>query len=83
MILTRCKQGYRSGAGGQDGRSVFYPIDKIKIAEFNYAYTITEDTGTNVPSDVLHHPVKKRNSSGGFWNKFPTFSNSIFLKGLN
>ncbi|UOG33914.1 TIGR04388 family protein [Leptospira noguchii] len=74
-------KGYRSGAGGQDGRSVFYPIDKIKIAEFNYAYTITEDTGTNVPSDGTSSPgLRKRNSSGGFWNKFSNIFKFDFFK---
>ncbi|WP_426580406.1 TIGR04388 family protein [Leptospira interrogans serovar Szwajizak] len=62
-------KGYRSGSGGQDGRAVFYPIDKIKIAEFNYAYTITEDTGTSSPSGGSSGS-RKRSSSSSIWNKF-------------
>ncbi|MGJ4719342.1 hypothetical protein ACQV5I_20080, partial [Leptospira interrogans] len=74
-------KGYRSGSGGQDGRAVFYPIDKIKIAEFNYAYTITEDTGASAPSSGVSSPgSRKRNSSGGFWNKFSNIFKFDFFK---
>ncbi|OAM73886.1 hypothetical protein A1343_09190 [Leptospira interrogans serovar Bataviae] len=74
-------KGYRSGSGGQDGRAVFYPIDKIKIAEFNYAYTIVEDTGASAPSSGVSSPgSRKRNSSGGFWNKFSNIFKFDFFK---
>ncbi|WP_061286566.1 hypothetical protein, partial [Leptospira interrogans] len=74
-------KGYRSGAGGQDGRAVFYPIDKIKIAEFNYAYTIVEDNGASSPSNGISSPgSRKRNSSSGFWNKFSNVFKFDFFK---
>uniref|UniRef100_UPI00046C6671 polymorphic toxin-type HINT domain-containing protein n=1 Tax=Leptospira kirschneri TaxID=29507 RepID=UPI00046C6671 len=74
-------KGYGSKSGGQDGRAVFYPIDKIKIAEFNYAYTIVEDTGTNAPFNGTSSPgSRKRNSSGGFWNKFSNIFKFDFFK---
>ncbi|EMY22818.1 intein C-terminal splicing domain protein [Leptospira interrogans serovar Australis str. 200703203] len=72
---------YGSGAGGQDGRAVFYPIDKIKIAEFNYAYTIVEDTGANTPTNGISSPgSRKRNSASGFWNKFTNIFKFDFFK---
>ncbi|MCH1913223.1 TIGR04388 family protein [Leptospira noguchii] len=73
-------KGYRSGAGGQDGRSVFYPIDKLNVAQFNYAYTITEDTGTNSPSGGSSSGSRRRSSSGGFWNKFSNMFKFDFFK---
>ncbi|WP_420890374.1 polymorphic toxin-type HINT domain-containing protein [Leptospira noguchii] len=63
-------KGYKSGAGGQDGRAVFYPIDKLRIAELNYGYSITEDTGTNIPSGGGSSSLRRRSSSSGIWNKF-------------
>ncbi|UOG33919.1 TIGR04388 family protein [Leptospira noguchii] len=62
-------KGYKSGAGGQDGRAVFYPIDKIKIGEFNYGYSITEDTGTSSPSGGSSG-LRRRSSSSSIWNRF-------------
>ncbi|EMO67151.1 toxin HINT domain protein, partial [Leptospira kirschneri str. 200803703] len=74
-------KGYRSGAGGQDGRAVFYPIDKLNVAQFNYAYTIVEDTGTNTPSgNGSSSGSRRRNSSGGFWNKFSNIFKFDFFK---
>lgn len=62
-------KGYRSGSGGQDGRAVFYPIDKLNVAQFNYAYTIVEDTGTSSPSGGSSGS-RRRSSSSSIWNKF-------------
>ncbi|EMN03628.1 intein N-terminal splicing domain protein, partial [Leptospira kirschneri serovar Bim str. 1051] len=62
-------KGYKSGAGGQDGRAVFYPIDKLKIAELNYGYSITEDTGTSSPSSGSSG-LRRRSSSSSIWNRF-------------
>ncbi|TGL73785.1 TIGR04388 family protein [Leptospira yasudae] len=76
-------KGYaRSGANGSlDGRAVFYPIDKIKIAEFNYAYTIAENTGANTPSGGgSSTPRRRSSSSGGFWNKFSNIFKFDFFK---
>ncbi|QOI37366.1 TIGR04388 family protein [Leptospira interrogans] len=75
-------KGYaRSGANGSlDGRAVFYPIDKIKIAEFNYGYSITEDTGGNSPSSGSSNPRRRSSSSGGFWNKFSNIFKFDFFK---
>ncbi|EMO89701.1 intein C-terminal splicing domain protein [Leptospira noguchii str. 2001034031] len=63
-------KGYRSGSGGQDGRAVFYPIDKLRIAELNYGYSITEDTGTNIPSGGGSSSLRRRSSSSSIWNRF-------------
>ncbi|WP_426487077.1 TIGR04388 family protein [Leptospira interrogans] len=74
-------KGYGSKAGGQDGRAVFYPIDKLKIAELNYGYSITEDTGTNTPSGSgSSNPRRRNSSSGGFWNKFSNIFKFDFFK---
>ncbi|WP_406600656.1 TIGR04388 family protein [Leptospira sanjuanensis] len=73
-------KGYTSGAGGQDGRAVFYPIDKLNVAQFNYAYTIVEDTGANTPSGSSSSGSRRRSSSGGFWNKFSNIFKFDFFK---
>ncbi|EMI72679.1 intein C-terminal splicing domain protein [Leptospira noguchii str. Bonito] len=62
-------KGYGSKPGGQDGRAVFYPIDKLSVAQFNYGYSITEDTGTSSPSSGSSGS-RRRSSSSGIWNKF-------------
>ncbi|EKQ46389.1 intein C-terminal splicing domain protein [Leptospira interrogans str. 2003000735] len=71
---------YGSGAGGQDGRAVFYPIDNLNVAQFNYAYTIVEDTGANTPSGNGSSGSRRRSSSGGFWNKFSNIFKFDFFK---
>ncbi|WP_347814984.1 TIGR04388 family protein [Leptospira noguchii] len=63
-------KGYGSKPGGQDGRAVFYPIDKLNVAQFNYAYTIIEDTGTNTPSSSGSSNPRRRSSSSSIWNRF-------------
>ncbi|TGK06546.1 hypothetical protein EHO60_14795 [Leptospira fletcheri] len=65
-------KGYaRNGKNGsQDGRMVFYPLDDPMIAKFKYAYSVTENNGTNTPSNPQG---PRRRSSSGLWNRFTNF----------